>query len=75
VSTGQLFCEPLNSYQKIFNYARTTRTQTGLRVTTYLDRRRSPCCVKPTPDQLAALRLHRHEKTLAVWNYTNRPQL
>jgi hypothetical protein len=66
--------EPLDSYQKILNYARTTRTQTGLRVTAYLDRRHYPCGVKPTPDQLASLRLHRHE-TLPEWNYTIRPQL
>ena len=31
--------EPLDSYQKILNYARTTQTQTGLQVTAYLDRR------------------------------------
>ena len=30
--------EPLDSYQKILNYARTTKTQTGLSVTAYLDR-------------------------------------
>jgi hypothetical protein len=66
--------EPLDSYQKILNYARTTRTQTGLRVTAYLDRRHYPCGVKPTPDQLASLRLQRHE-TLPEWNYTIRPQL
>jgi Rhodopirellula transposase DDE domain len=48
--------EPLDSYQKILNYARTTKTQTGLTVT-YLDRRNYPCGLKPTPDQLASLRL------------------
>jgi len=44
--------EPLDSYQKILNYARTTQTQTGLRVTAYLDRRHYPCGLKPMPDQL-----------------------
>ena len=34
--------EPLDSYQKILNYARTTQTQTGLQVTAYLDRRLYP---------------------------------
>jgi hypothetical protein len=38
---------------KILNYARTTQTQTGLRVAAYLDRRRYPCGLKPTPDQIA----------------------
>jgi hypothetical protein len=66
--------EPLDSYQKILNYARTTRTQTGLQVTAYLDRRHYPCGLKPTPDQIASLRLQPHE-TLPQWNYTIKPQL
>ena len=66
--------EPLDSYQKILNYARTTRTQTGLQVTAYFDRRYYPCGLKPTPDQVASLRLQRHE-TLPEWNYTIKPQL
>jgi hypothetical protein len=66
--------EPLDSYQKILNYARTTQTQTGLQVTAYLDRRFYPCGLKPTPDQIASLRLQRHE-TLPEWNYTIKPQL
>src|SRR5437899_1914935 len=53
--------EPLDSYQKILNYARTTQTQTGPRVTACLDRRHYPCGLKPTPDQIASLRLQRHE--------------
>ena len=66
--------EPLDSYQKILNYARTTQTQTGLRVSAYLDRRSYLCGLKPTPEQLAALRLQRHE-ILPEWNYTIKPQL
>jgi Rhodopirellula transposase DDE domain len=66
--------EPLDSYQKILNYARTTRTQTGLKVTAYLDRRYYPCGLKPSPEQIASLRLQRHD-TLPEWNYTIRPQL
>jgi len=66
--------EPLDSYQKILNYARTTQTQTGLRVAAYLDRRHYPCGLKPRSDQIASLRLQRHE-TLPEWNYTIKPQL
>lgn len=66
--------EPLDSYQKILNYARTTKTQTGLRVTAYLDRRHYPCGLKPSPNEVASLRLRRHE-TLPAWNYTIKPQL
>ena len=64
----------LDSYQKILNYARTTTTQTGLAVTAYLDRRNYPCGLKPSPEQVASLRLQRHE-TLPAWNYTIKPQL
>jgi hypothetical protein len=66
--------EPLDSYQKILNYARTTKTQTGLKVTAYLDRRHYPCGLKPSPDQIASLRLQRHD-TLPAWNYTIKPQM
>jgi hypothetical protein len=66
--------EPLDSYQKILNYARTTRTQTGLQVTAYLNRRIYPCGLKPTPHQIESLRLCRHE-TLPQWNYTIKPQM
>jgi hypothetical protein len=66
--------EPLDSYQKILNYARTTRTQTGLQVTAYLDRRNYPCGLKPTPEQIASVRLQPHE-TLPAWNYTIKPKM
>lgn len=66
--------EPLDSYQKILNYARTTTTQTGLTVTAHLDRRHYPIGLKPSPQELASLRLQRHE-VLPDWNYTIKPQL
>ncbi len=66
--------EPLDSYQKILNYARTTKTSTGLKVTAYLDRRKYPCGLKPTPEEIASLRLSPHE-TLPKWNYTIKPQM
>ena len=66
--------EPLDSYQQILNYARTTNTQTGLQVTAYLDRHYYPCGLEPTSDLIASLRLQRHE-TLPEWNYTIKPQL
>ncbi len=66
--------EPLDSYQKILNYARTTTTQTGLTVTAYFDRRHYPTGLKPSPDEIASLRLQRHE-VLPAWNYTISPQM
>jgi hypothetical protein len=48
--------EPLDSYQKILNFIRSTRTQTGLSVTAQLDRRNYPTGTEPTPEQLQSLR-------------------
>lgn len=64
--------EPLDSYQKILNYARTTTTRTGLTVTAYFDRRGYPTGAKPSPDELASLRLQHHD-VLPNWNYTIQP--
>jgi Rhodopirellula transposase DDE domain len=67
--------EPLDSYQKILNFIRTSSTKTGLAVSAYLDRRHYSTGVEPAPDQLDRLRLEPHD-TLPRWNYTiksNRP--
>jgi hypothetical protein len=66
--------EPLDSYQKILRFVRSTTTQTGLSVTAQLDRRHYPTGVAPTPQQLAALRLQVAE-VLPRWNYTIAPNL
>ena len=61
--------EPLDSYQKILNFIRTTSTNSGLSVSAYLDRRSYPVGNKPTPDQLRRLKVEPHD-TLPKWNYT-----
>ena len=66
--------EPLDSYQKILNFIRTTSTKTGLAVSAYLDRRHYPTGAEPTPEQLRRLRLEPHD-TLPKWNYSIRPNL
>jgi DDE family transposase len=66
--------EPLDSYQKLLNFIRTTRTQTGLTVSAYLDRRHYPTGIKPQPERVRRLRLRPHE-TLPRWNYTILPSL
>ena len=66
--------EPLDSYQKILNFIRTTRTQTGLGVTAYLDRTHYQTGASPSPEQLDQLRLKPHD-TLPKWNYTIAPNL
>jgi hypothetical protein len=66
--------EPLDSYQKILNFIRSTRTDTGLSVTAHLDRRNYPTGTEPTSQQLQSLRLKPHE-ILPKWNYTISPNL
>ena len=66
--------EPLDSYEKMLKFIRTTRTQTGLAVTAYLDRNEYPTRLKPDPQLISSLRLS-YGKILPRWNYTIRPNL
>ena len=66
--------EPLDSYEKMLKFIRTTRTQTGLVVTAYLDRNDYPTRLKPDRKLIASLRLI-HGKILPQWNYIIRPNL
>lgn len=66
--------EPLVSYDKMLGFLRTTKTQTGLSVTAYLDRAEYPTGLKPDQQQIASLRLT-PAKTLPQWNYTIAPNL
>lgn len=66
--------EPLDSYQKILNFLRTTKTQTGLAVTAYLDRTQYETGTAAATGLLRQLRLIPH-KTLPSLNYTLAPNL
>lgn len=63
---------PLDSFDTILNHIRTTKTETGLRVTATLDRRQYSTGVKVATADMARLRLEPH-RTLPDWNYTLRP--
>ena len=66
--------EPLDSYEKILKFIRTTKTDTGLRVSAFLDTARYQTGRKPDPEQLRQLRLRPHD-TLPKWNYTIAPAM
>ena len=66
--------EPLDSYQKILNFLRTTTTKTGLAVSAYLDRAHYPTGLDADPLLFRSLRLRPHE-TLPAWNYKITPNL
>jgi hypothetical protein len=65
--------EPLTTYEKILKYIRTTSTQSGLRVTAFLDRNNYDTGIAPTDEERRLLRLRSHE-TLPKWNYTIAPR-
>jgi hypothetical protein len=66
--------EPLDSYEKMLNFIRTTSTKTGLVVNAYLDRKEYPTGLKPDRSLISALHL-KHSDTLPKWNYTIAPNL
>ncbi len=76
----RLFCEisknwagrPLDSYETILKYLRTTRTSTGLRVRAHLVRRTYKTGVKVTDAQMRELRITPN-RAMPKWNYTIEP--
>ena len=76
----RLFCavtknwagRPLDSYETILKYLRTTRTATGLRVRAHLVRKTYKTGVKVTDAQMRELRIT-PDSVLPKWNYTIEP--
>jgi hypothetical protein len=64
--------KPLNSYETVLNYIRTTTTKTGLRVRARLMRKHYAKGEKISDAEMARLRLTRHT-TNPDWNYTLAP--
>ena len=64
---------PLDSWETILNYIRTTTTATGLRVRSVRVRKDYPTGVKISKQQMAGLNLTR-TKTLPQWNYDIKPR-
>ena len=64
---------PLESFEVIVNYIRTTVTRTGLRVRAERNTKTYEKGVRISKKQMADLSLHRDE-TLPQWNYEIRPQ-
>ncbi|MCH8891399.1 MAG: hypothetical protein IH827_10040 [Myxococcales bacterium] len=64
---------PLDSYETILNYARSTTTSTGLRVRSYLVRKHYSKGIRISDQEMAELQLDRHD-TQPVRNYTLSPR-
>jgi hypothetical protein len=71
---NSLDADPLDRYQKMLNFLRTTTTKTGLAVSAYLNRAHYPTDLDADPVLSCSLRLRPH-KTLPAWNYTITPNL
>jgi hypothetical protein len=65
--------QPLESYETMLNFLRTTRTKTGLKVRATLITREYQTGLKPTSEQMENLNLRGH-RTLPAWNYTISPR-
>ena len=65
--------QPLTSYEKMLNYIRTTKTQTGLRVRASLLDKRYVNGIQISDDLMDGINLRRG-RVLPAWNYTIRPR-
>lgn len=65
--------KPLDSYDTVVKYIRTTTTATGLRVRAQLVKKVYEKGIKISNDVFSALSIERHE-TLSQWNYTLMPR-
>jgi len=64
--------QPLESYETLLNFIRTTKTKSGLTVTATMLDANYPTGVKTSDAQMAEVRLHSH-RVLPMWNYTLAP--
>jgi Rhodopirellula transposase DDE domain len=64
---------PLESYETILNFIRTTTTKTGLRVQSTLVNKEYETGIKITVKQMASLSIE-YSPSLPRWNYTIRPR-
>lgn len=64
--------QPLDSYETMLKFIRTTTTQTGFQCRAYFDRRKYQCQQKISPDEKAHLNLH-YYPLFPEWNYTIKP--
>jgi hypothetical protein len=67
--SGNWAGEPLDSYETILKYIRTTRTESGFRCRACLDRKDYPARQRASPEDKAQVRL-KPRRVLPKWNYT-----
>ena len=65
--------EPLESYEKILKFIRTTKTDTGLKVRAFLNKKNYPTGGRISDQEMKTLRI-RTRTTRPKWNYTISPR-
>mgnify|MGYP001568878860 FL=1 len=60
---------PLDSYETVLNYLRTTKTKTGLAVTACRLEGNYLLKLKVSKEDIAALNIHRHHSAMPQWNW------
>lgn len=65
--------QPLESYETVLNYIRTTTTNTGLKVKATLIKKDYPTGIKISDAEMKTLNIHSH-RVLPKWNYTIEPR-
>jgi len=64
--------QPLDSYETMLKFIRTSTTKTGFRCLAHFDQRKYSTKQKLSPDEKANLNLH-YPRLLPEWNYTIKP--
>jgi hypothetical protein len=72
--SGNWAGQPMESYETMLKYIRTTKSATGFRCRARLNKKVYATGIKISPEEQARLRLEKHEM-FPHWNYTIRPRL
>jgi hypothetical protein len=72
--SGNWVGQPLESYETMLKYIRTTKSGAGFRCQARLDRKVYTTGIKISPEEVVSLRIDKHEM-FPHWNYTIRPRL
>jgi hypothetical protein len=72
--SGNWAGQPLESYETMLKYIRTTKSATGFRCQARLDKKVYATGVKISPEEVASFHIEKHE-VFPHWNYTIRPRL
>ena len=71
--SGNWAGQPLENYETMLKYIRTTKSASGFRCQARLDKKVYATGIKVSPEEVAGLRLERHE-IFPHWNYTIHPR-